>query len=108
MTFSATTKPGAILFESWEPTSPGSYFAALVGVAAIGVGHQLIVFARAAHFRWAAAKRIADPHNFSTLTHQVVDAILFAIVAAASYVAMLVAMSKFGTFFKSRTNTVVF
>jgi len=95
MTFSATTKPGAILFTSWEPESTGAYVAALFGVAAIGVGHQLIVFARASHFRWAAAKRIAEPDKFSALTHQMVDAALFAIVAAASYVAMLVAMSTF-------------
>ncbi len=95
MTFSASTKPGAILFDSWEPETTSGYVGALFGVAAIGIAHQMVVFARASHFRWAAAKRIADPGSFSVLLHQVIDAALFACVAAASYIAMLVAMSKF-------------
>jgi hypothetical protein len=94
MTFSATARPGAILFDDWKPESNGAYAASLFGVAALGIGHQLIVFGRAKHFRWAAAKRISDPDNFNVSLHRIMDAFLFVFVAAASYLAMLVAMSK--------------
>ena len=94
MTFSATTRPGAILFDSWEPQTDGQYVGALVGVAMLGMLHQLLVLVRAEHFRWALRAQRAAPHDFSLLLHRLINGTLFAIVVAGSYLAMLVAMSE--------------